>query len=125
MPEEPPTSCPQSWKHIFTSKSLLAQRKKLNSDNLSCRPRDKIGEVGIGRGNNLQGVRDCVGEDIGSVRMIWVVGLGLNSKENLLANVINKLNVLSVLRNEAPFFCDRLSVLPCSPPTYVLDLSFV
>ena len=90
MPEEPPTSCPQSWKHIFTSKSLLAQRKKLNSDNLSCRPRDKIGEMRVGRGKNLQGVRDCVGEGIGSVRMVWVVGLGLNSKENLLANVTEK-----------------------------------
>ena len=54
-----------------------------------------------------------------------MVDLGLNSKENLLANVINKLNVLSVLSYEAPFFCDCLSVLPCSPPTYVLNLSFV
>ena len=64
-------------------------------------------------------------EAIGSVRMVWMVDLSLNSKENLLANVTNKLNVLSVLRYEAPFFCDCLSVLPCSPPTYVLDLSFV
>lgn len=45
-------------------------------------------------------------EGIGSVRMVWVVDLGLNSKENLLADVINKLNVLNVLRYEAPFFCD-------------------
>lgn len=34
-PEEPPTSCPQGQKHIYTSRSLLAQRKELNSDSLS------------------------------------------------------------------------------------------
>ena len=65
MPEESPTSCPQSWEHISTSKSLLAQKRKLNSDNLCCRPRDKISEVGVGRGKNLLGVRDCVEEGKG------------------------------------------------------------
>lgn len=35
--------------------------------------------------------------------MVWVVGLGLNSKENLLANVINKLSVLSDLRMKLHF----------------------
>lgn len=72
---------------------------------------------GVERGKNLQGIRDCVGQGKERRhRMVQVVGLGLNNKG--IYWLINNPDVLNVLRNEAPFFCGSLSILPCSPPTY-------